>query len=246
MIIDLYRLWFAVSCVMWAAVIAATPVDAGVVKLNAELHRTGDVDYLGLQFSPDGSRVLYLADQDTDNVREIYSVPAAGGVSVKLNAELTPGGAVSELNLQFSPDGSILLYRADQDTRDVMEIYSRVVSQKWNVASGQWDGSSNWDHGEVPDEVMSINILPASFATVTGPVNDTSIFSLDIGAMDKGVATLDLRDAVKLTVLNQVTISDRGALTGNGHLDAQGGLRFRSPLTLENEACRKRCLQPEL
>jgi len=38
------------------------------------------------------------------------------------------------------------------------------------------------------------------------------------------VATLDLRQAVTLTVLNQVTISDRGALTGNGHLDAQGGL----------------------
>ena len=74
--------------------------------------------------------------------------------------------------LQFSPNGSRVLYLADQDTDDVNEIYTRVVHQNWNVASGQWDGPANWDQGEAPDEVMSINIHPESFATVTGPAID--------------------------------------------------------------------------
>ena len=194
------------------------------VKLNAELVAGGEVDYGGLQFSPDGSRVLYRADQDMDDVWEIYSVPSLGGTPVRVNTDLPPGGDVHYQGLQFSSDGSRVLYRADQDTDDVNEIYTRVVHQKWNVASGQWDGSANWDQGEAPDEVMSINIHPESFATVTGPAGDTTIFSLDIGATDTGVATLDLQPAVTLTVANQVAITNRGALTGSGHLDAQGGL----------------------
>ena len=111
-------------------------------------------------------------------------------------------------DFQFSPDGSRVLYRADQDTNAVYELYSRVVSQMWNVASGQWDGSANWDQGEVPDEVMAIHVNPVSFATVTGPVTDTSIFSLNIGATDTGVATLALQPSVTLTVLNQTDISN--------------------------------------
>ena len=71
-------------------------------------------------------------------------------------------------------------YLPDQETDEVYELYSRVVSQTWNVASGQWDGPANWDQGEVPDEVMAIHVNPVSFlaATVTGPVTDTSIFPL--------------------------------------------------------------------
>jgi len=38
------------------------------------------------------------------------------------------------------------------------------------------------------------------------------------------VATLDLQPSVTLTVANQVAITDRGALTGSGHLDAREGL----------------------
>ena len=127
-------------------------------------------------------------------------------------------------SFQFSPDGSRVLYNADQDTDEVYEIYSCVVSQTWHVASGQWDRSANWDQGEVPDEVMSINVNPVSFETVTSPLTDTSIFFLNIGATDTGVATLALQPSVTLTVLNQTEISNRGALAGSGHFDSQGGL----------------------
>ena len=147
-----------------------------------------------------------------------------GGTPVKLNTALPSGGFVYRDGIQFSSDGSRVLYLADQETNGVVELYSRVVKQMWNVASGQWDGAANWDQGEVPDEVMSIHVNPVSFATVTGPSSDTNIFSLDIGPMDTGVATLALQPSVTLSVLDQTTISSRGALAGSGHFASREGL----------------------
>jgi len=42
------------------------------------------------RISPDGSRVVYLADQDADELLELYSVPIDGGMSMRLNADLPP------------------------------------------------------------------------------------------------------------------------------------------------------------
>ena len=55
---------------------------------------------LSPQFSPDSSRVLYVADQDTDEVFEIYSVPAGGGTPTKLNGPLVAEGDVSTSAVQ--------------------------------------------------------------------------------------------------------------------------------------------------
>ena len=109
---------------MLATVLTVASTDAGVIKLNGELVVYGDVDSRGLQFSPDGSRVLYRADQQTDEMWEIYSVPSAGGTPVKLNGELVAGGDVGYDGLQFGPDSSRVLYWANQDQSDVWEIYS--------------------------------------------------------------------------------------------------------------------------
>ena len=46
-----------------------------------------------------GNIVVYNADQDTDGVREMYSVPIMGGTSVKLNATLPALGSISEFAL---------------------------------------------------------------------------------------------------------------------------------------------------
>jgi hypothetical protein len=61
--------------------------------------------------------VLYLADQTTDTVNELFSVPSAGGTPVKLNGTLVPGGDV--LSHQCSPNSSRVLYVADQKTDGV-------------------------------------------------------------------------------------------------------------------------------
>lgn len=93
-----------------------------VTKLNGTLPTGGDVTSLNLQFSPNGARVLYQAEQNTDGVHEVYSVPSTGGASVRLNSTLVAGGAVAPIS--FSPDSSRVLYHGDQSTNNVFEVYS--------------------------------------------------------------------------------------------------------------------------
>jgi Tol biopolymer transport system component len=95
------------------------PAAAGV-KLNVTLV-AGDV--IGYLISPDSSRVVYSADQETNTVFELYSVPLGGPAiaGVKLNGTLVAGGNVS--NFQISPDSGRVVYLADQDTDEVIELY---------------------------------------------------------------------------------------------------------------------------
>src|SRR5688572_12524893 len=70
------------------------------VKLNGALTTGGDVGAAGgvltdPRISRDSTRVVYTADQDTDEVFELYSAPITGGPSVKLNGAFVAGGDVS-------------------------------------------------------------------------------------------------------------------------------------------------------
>jgi Tol biopolymer transport system component len=80
-----------------------------------------------LEISPDGSRVVYMADQDTDEIPELYTVPAAGGAATKLNAPL-PGNGRTFGSFRISADSTTVVYRAEQDTEGVSEFYSVPLS----------------------------------------------------------------------------------------------------------------------
>ena len=97
-------------------------------KLNAPLALGGDVTAGSQRFGPDGSQVIYRADQNADEVFEVFSVPSTGGSPVRLNGPLVDGGDVRQQGLQFSPDGTRVLYLADQDTDSVIELYSVLTS----------------------------------------------------------------------------------------------------------------------
>ena len=63
------------------------------------------------EISPDGSRVVYTADQETDNVIELYSTPTdASAMPVKLNLPLAFGVDVDAPRI--SPDGTRVVFRA--------------------------------------------------------------------------------------------------------------------------------------
>ncbi len=68
--------------------------------------------------------MVYLVDQETVNIRELYSVPIKGpaAVGIKINGHLVPNGIVYHYTI--SPDGSRVVYTADQETNNVFEIYS--------------------------------------------------------------------------------------------------------------------------
>ncbi len=81
-----------------------------------------------LQISADVLWVVYTADQDTDEVFEVYSRSIDGaGAPTKLNAPMVAGGDVTFSVVRVSPDATRVVYRADQDTDEVYEVYSRTI-----------------------------------------------------------------------------------------------------------------------
>jgi len=69
----------------------------------------------------DSQSVFYLADQEQDEVLELYTVPIEGGNATKQNETLPPGGDVTSA---FStPDSSKLVYNADQETNDLFDLF---------------------------------------------------------------------------------------------------------------------------
>ena len=103
------------------------PATAGV-KLNGALVGDGDVVSWDVQVSADSSRVVYRADDQADEVFELFSVPIGGPATagVRLNGVLADGGFVTE-DFGVSPDGSYVVYDAMQEPSAVFEIY-RVPS----------------------------------------------------------------------------------------------------------------------
>lgn len=99
------------------------------VRLNATLPPLGWIREFALL--PDGSRVIYRAEQTADEVYELFSAPIdASAPPVRLNAPLVAGGDVSVFSstarpaFTISPDGSRVVYAADQRTDGVFELFS--------------------------------------------------------------------------------------------------------------------------
>src|SRR6185436_12433149 len=81
--------------------------------------------------SPDGQWVVYLADQDTDGVRELYSVSSSGSAPpVKLNGPLPAGGGVGSGpgQYQVTPDSERVLYCAGHATTGVFTLFSVPIA----------------------------------------------------------------------------------------------------------------------
>ena len=85
--------------------------------------------------------MVYWADQETDNVYELYSVPLGGpaAAGVKLNGAMVTGGYVH--NFLISPDSSRVVYLADQQTDNVYELYSVPLggpAAAGSSSTGRW------------------------------------------------------------------------------------------------------------
>jgi Tol biopolymer transport system component len=94
-------------------------------RINTPLVSGGNVRLF--RVSPDGERAVYVADQEVNDVQEIFSVPVAGPASscIKLNKTLTAGGDVIQSNYFYiSGDSNRVVYQADQDTDEKWDIYS--------------------------------------------------------------------------------------------------------------------------
>lgn len=92
------------------------------VQVNPPLVPFGTV-YGGMQFSPDGARLVYQATQDDASQLELYSAPSdASAAPVKLNPPLPAGSQLSYGFALAADDG--VVFKADATTRGVIELYS--------------------------------------------------------------------------------------------------------------------------
>jgi len=91
-------------------------------KLSGPMIPGGGVVYRGFAISPDGSTVVYKADQVIEYVYELYSVPVTGGTITKLNPPLPTSRRVTQFAID--PTSTRVVYTADQDTDNIVELYS--------------------------------------------------------------------------------------------------------------------------
>jgi len=205
------------------------------IKLNGELVAGGNVALTGYQFSPDGTQVLYVADQDTDFVSELYIVPSDGGTAVKVNGLLVSGGDVESSNVKFSPDGRRVLYRADQETDGVNELFVRIIRNE-STGGGNWDSGSTWVEGVAPDEVMVVSIDTPGEVTAFGVgqrvANQLSIENGAVLQLGFG-ATLDVANDL-LVAANSELQSD-GTVSVGRNLDLAAGSMLDANLVMRSD-----------
>lgn len=98
---------------------SATPDGQQKVRLNGDLPAGGTV--VGGFSVLGGTHALYAAEQDLNDVLELYSVPIGGGVTTKLNLPLVAGRSLS--NFALSPDETMLFYVTDVTTDERFELW---------------------------------------------------------------------------------------------------------------------------
>ena len=105
----------------------SVPIQGGpTVKLNGPLPSAAEVQSSSFAIDPGSSRVVYIADQNTLGVREIFSVPITGGTPTKLNGGLVSGGDVGSFAIDST--GSRVVYIADQQIDNRFELYSVPIT----------------------------------------------------------------------------------------------------------------------
>ncbi|HEU5088436.1 MAG TPA: hypothetical protein VFT99_13360, partial [Roseiflexaceae bacterium] len=117
-----------VFTVLLLVAVQPAPQLAGAVPLNHKLSGTmpsfGDVEAsLAIALSVDGRYVVYVADQDTDDAKELWSAPAdASAPPVRLSGLLPAGTTIQ--SFLIAPNSERVVYKAAQDTAGLAELYS--------------------------------------------------------------------------------------------------------------------------
>jgi len=103
--------------------IRSAPIDGSSAPVELNVPRAFNGEITTAEVTSDSARVVYLGEQDTAGVVELYSAPAAGGAApLRLNDTLPVGGEVQEMRI--APDASRVVYVADQSADDLFGLYS--------------------------------------------------------------------------------------------------------------------------
>lgn len=127
---------------------SASVASPGDVVVNGALIAGGNVDGDDFVVTPNSQHVVYLADQDTNDVFELYRAPiTGGGTSIKLSGTVSAAPGVTEKSTYMSPDGQYVVFRISAS--GILQLYSarvdgtgsRVRLNPTLIPGGQVDGS---------------------------------------------------------------------------------------------------------
>jgi len=118
-------------------ILFSVPVEGGeITRLSPPLvpDAPGDFDSIrpiaAIQVSADGARVVYAAQQDTDDRWDLYSAPVGGGPVTRLGGPVARAGGASESvdsRFRISPDGTRVVFVVDSTDNSfdgLFELYS--------------------------------------------------------------------------------------------------------------------------
>jgi hypothetical protein len=99
----------------------------GSIQINGVLTANGDVTAFAI--TPDGLSVVYRADQDFDEVFELYrTVIASAPTNIKLNPPFAQTSNRDVTVFGVIPDSTGVVYVADQSTDEVFELFRTLFS----------------------------------------------------------------------------------------------------------------------
>ncbi len=115
-------------------VTAADPASTVVQVSQAQPSTSSDVDYA--QWTPDGQRIIYMADPITAFIDELWIVDVSGatpGVPQKLSGTMVSSGDIQfsttpGASFSVSPDGNWVAYRADELFDEQDDVYVVNIS----------------------------------------------------------------------------------------------------------------------
>ena len=91
-------------------------------RISGPMPAFGDVSGW-FRISPNSQYVIYIADQQTDDALELWSVPLTGNSPPSRLSALLPSGSSVD-RFEVSPDGSRVVYIAPQEALNKFEIYA--------------------------------------------------------------------------------------------------------------------------
>lgn len=92
--------------------------------------------YMDFEITPNGQRVIYLDDQDNAlGLEELYSVPIAGGASIKISPDFANPTFQSVSKFQISPDSEYVVFQGTLFKEDQVGLFSARVDGVGGVPS---------------------------------------------------------------------------------------------------------------
>lgn len=110
--------------------LSGKPVPGGDVARGAVRTATSDpyeLAYPQFELTPDGTRVVYRADERTDEVYELFCAPLDGSAPpLRVNAPFGPGQDVALFGFRISADSCRVVYAAE-DAQGVLRLFAAAL-----------------------------------------------------------------------------------------------------------------------